>query len=494
MKTLNKYIWELYKQSPAWRTTERLFNIDNLAGNEYSIIKKYAPLDVTFIEEEFFHSMLESLYAYNVSEHEQPQTLEEAKQMYESILFFGLRIEQEEYIPMGDYNTMLGLIPTISLLCYYHATDFFFPYLFRYKAFELNKIADNFGISMPKLPKKSDFKARCMYYWDLCESLYLFRMENELSPIELCAFLYDFAPNHIKAQSQHSETPKPSQAWFIGGLINKYDIGTGVSFWQGSPETRRGDILIHYETAPISSITRLWISQTDGVIDPFFHYYANIYLGDEIVFTPITLEELRKDKYFSTHPLIRKSFQGVSGWRLTAEDYANFLRILQAKEENTLSFPQLYAPTLAQNLNIKKERDVELQLLEPLLKELGMIEGNGYTRQVPVQSGKGTSVFPDYVIDYNEEKQKCSTIIEVKHYMKSCKELSDTFNQARSYALLLEASTMILCDKNCLIIYRKKEGFDRNEGMRFYWEELRNPDKFSEIKSIIANPPQHRAR
>lgn len=41
-----------------------------------------------------------------------------------------------------------------------------------------------------------------MYYWELCEVFYRFRIENQLSPAELCAFLYDYAPNFISKEKQ----------------------------------------------------------------------------------------------------------------------------------------------------------------------------------------------------------------------------------------------------------------------------------------------------
>lgn len=83
----------------------------------------------------------------------------------------------------------------------------------------------------------------------------------------------------------------------------------GLLAWQSNMDTKRGDILIHYETSPVSAITCLWIAQTDGVIDPFFHYYSNTYIGDRIVIPNISLKELKADIYFSNHPLVRKNFQ-----------------------------------------------------------------------------------------------------------------------------------------------------------------------------------------
>lgn len=482
----NDYTWKLYKQTPAWEEISQLFSPEELMEKEYHLFTRYNSFDVAGVDKELFNSMLEDFYCYNVSEHETPQTLEEAKQMYESILSLGLRVEQEELIRKGDYQYMLRFVPALSFLCYFQASDFFFPYLFRYRAFDLYQIADRFDIQLPQLPKKADYKARCMYYWDLCETLYNFRIEHKLSPVELCAFLYDFSPSYIESAKKGKKTlPQPAQAWCIGGLIGTYDQKLGTPFWQGNAETRRGDVLIHYETSPISAITRLWISQTDGVIDPFFQYYANVYLGGELEIPHITLQELKEDRYFANHPLVRKNFQGVNGWHFSSKDYSELIRIIQSKGFDVDLLPKIYAPTLPMNVVIKKERDVEKELLERTLNEMGLFEGQEFTRQVPIQSGRGTSIYPDYVIGYNEAECKCSVMIEAKYHMKSSKELSDAFNQARSYARILQAKIMVLCDKEYLIVYEGKEGFNRNNGIRYYWSEMSNPDKFNELKKYL---------
>lgn len=68
---------------------------------------------------------------------------------------------------------------------------------------------------------------------------------------------------------------------------------------------------------------------------------------------------------------------------------------------------------------------------------------------------------------------------------KAIKEFEETFLQARSYACLLESSTIVLCDKQCLIIYDKKQSFDRDNYKKYYWGELENPDLFNELKKQI---------
>lgn len=486
MSKFNKYAWDLYKQSPAWEETASLFKPENLSMNELSLISKINPMDFRVLVQRHFYDVMNVLYSFNILQQKEPSNMEEAKVAYENILFSGVIEDEYEYVPQEDYKTMLKIVVQISFLCYYCSPDFFFPYLFRYKAFDLYKIVDTFDIILPKLPKKSDYKARCMYYWELCEVFYHFREEHGLSSLELCAFLYDFAPKYCDINRKKTGSmPLPSQAWFIGGFISEIDKRAGTELWQANPETKKGDILVHYETAPVSAITHIWISQTDGIVDPFFYYYANIYLGSGIEVPAITIKELREDEYFSSHPLVRKSFQGVNGTSMSSEDYQNLQRILQSKGFDISTLPKLYTPDLPKNTNIKNERGVETDLLEPTLNSIGLFEGRDFIRQVPIQSGRGTSIFPDYVIGYDGAKGKCSVMIEAKYHMKSSREIADAFSQARSYALILQASTMVLCDKECMIIYQNKGGFDRNTGVRYYWGDMKNPDKFVEIKSLL---------
>lgn len=192
-----------------------------------------------------------------------------------------------------------------------------------------------------------------MYYWELCEVLYLFRKENGLSPAELWSFLYDFAPNNLP--SKKIDIPKPSQVWLIGGRLCQEDKSLESKFWQSSPDTKKGDILVHYETSPISAVTCIEISLTDGVIDPLFRYYGCIYIGNRIAIPHITLKEFREDEYFSSHPLIRKNFQGVNGWSMSSEDYSELLRMIKAKGFDIDTLPKLYTPTRPKNVSIEKE-------------------------------------------------------------------------------------------------------------------------------------------
>lgn len=489
----NQYTWNLYKQSVDGQKAIKEFEEASSDVSEIDIVFKYNPRMKLWFDDnksrQSISDLCETLWCYNICEfpdEERPKTLEEAKEKYEDVIFRGLTDSGVILIPIQDYEMMLNGITWTSFLLYYFAPEFFFPNIFIYRFFDLHKIADMFEIDLPPIPKKSDYKARCMYYWSLCEVFYRFRKENELSPAELCAFLYDFAPNFIP--KDETNIPQPTQAWCIGGLIDKNELFR-TTFWQANPETNKGDILIHYETAPISAITRVWIAQTDGVIDPFFHYYGNVYMTNQIEIPYITLKELQADEYFSKHSLIRKKFQGVNGWAMSSEDYTELLRMIKEKGFDIDTLPKLYAPTLPKNISIVHERDVETQLLEPLLNSMNWFENKDFIRQLPIHAGRGHRIFPDYALHYSNkpDEEKAKVLIEAKLFMKNNQEIEEAFLQARSYACLLESSIIVLCDKQCLIVYEKKQSFDRDSYKKYYWEELENPDLFNELKNKLNN-------
>ena len=484
----NQYTWSLYKNSPKGEATISSFSDRKEWIEEEQILEKYNPRLKDSFNKDTICNILECFWCYKVSEYENIEfpELEQAGILYEEIISTGLRIENEQVLDIGDFDRMLEYIPFLSIELNYLLGDYFFPYLYIDRFYELKKLADHFEIELPPIPKKLDYKSRCMYYWELCKVFYQFRTGNSLTPDELSAFMYDYVPNLLYMEEK-SEIPKPSQAWFIGGLIRGYGEQWTTGFWQSNQETKKGDILIHYETVPISAITCLWTAQTDGIIDPFFHYYSNTYISNRIDIPHITLKELREDEYFSSHPLIRKNFQGVNGWPMSSEDYSELLRMIKAKGFDTETLPKLYAPSLPQNVSIDIEWDVEQQLLEPLLNSMGWYENKDFIRQLPIHAGRGHRIFPDYALHYDNkpDEEKAKVLIEAKFYMKNNQEIEDAFLQARSYACLLESAVIVLCDKQCLIVYEKKQSFDRDSYKKYYWGELENPDVFNELKNKL---------
>lgn len=482
----NQFLWNLYKESADGQAAISMFSKREDYMDDVRLLERYNPKLKGGFDTEAVCYILESIWCYKVSEYEDVNSLDEASLIYDEIMSSGLMEETDIIIEPGDYERMLDLVQYISLGLSYKFGDYFIPYLYINEFYHLQELADYFEIELPQIPKKADYKGRCMYYWELCKVFYKFRIENSLTPQELWSFMYDYAPKRINEETS-SEMPQPSAAWFIGGKIEDYGDKWTTGFWQANVETKRGDILIHYETSPISAITCLWIAQTDGVIDPFFHYYSNTYVGDRIDIPHITLNELREDAYFCNHPLVRKNFQGVNGLALSGEDYSELLRIIEAKGGDISALPKIYALAMPKGVIIEREHDVELHLLEPLLNSMGWYEGTGFIRQLPIHAGRGHRVFPDYALHYSNspDEEKAKVLIEAKLYMKNNQDVEQAFLQAFSYAKLLESSVIVLCDKVCLIVYEKNNGFSRSRYKKYYWGDMSNPDIYNELKNKL---------
>lgn len=197
----NPYTWNLYRQTVIGEKMIKYFS----DAEGYDLFKRYCPHSC-FIPEDLYNDWLEDIYCYGVSDYDKPVSLDEAKELYVSLITLGIRVEGQQWLPANDFKNMLEIIQPMSYILSQFAPEYFFPYLFLCRIFELDKIADFFGIDLPNIPKRADYKGRCMYYWELCEIFYGFRKENGLSSVELWAFLYDFALNNI----QNEKTDIPS--------------------------------------------------------------------------------------------------------------------------------------------------------------------------------------------------------------------------------------------------------------------------------------------
>ena len=104
--------------------------------------------------------------------------------------------------------------------------DVFIPYYFKYNFNIFEKIAHEFGIRISPIPYKKEYRKRFFYYADICRSLHGFREMYGLSPYELCAFLYDFAPNYLGGSKSFiiENLPEPKGFFCNGGSENDFFI------------------------------------------------------------------------------------------------------------------------------------------------------------------------------------------------------------------------------------------------------------------------------
>lgn len=482
---LNQFIWDNYKESTAGNEAISFFE----KGSFVDVMARY--IDEKNKSLEFYGDII---HDFIDSECQSMQNLS-CRKVFDYFISKGLTGKDEEgefiIIDKGDFNLFLDIIEPFSFFLYDLFPDYFFPYFFQSQFQRLQKICDVFEIDLPVVPLRKQKKDRLYYYLNLCDAFQEFRQENNLTPFELCAFLYDFAPKFIEIQHpQH--LPAPSNIWLCGGAKSDYtdlieaDKET-TYFWQGNEDTRKGDIIIMYCLSPRSSIEFVCRATSNGIRDPFFHYYGSITLGQIKHIKPIHISELKTDKHLGKLPIIRKNLQGVNGTQINNKDYHRILELLEEKRQDISSLPKMERINFEFNTSCRNEKNVEEKIVEPFLRQLGF-NTEDWVRQLSVRMGRGERNYPDYVFLPITEKgyEKGRMILETKFNIKNNKEWEDTFQQAHSYALRLEASKIIICDKDYFWIYIKENGsFDRTKYLNFHWEEIKDIDIFNKIRQLI---------
>ena len=263
-----------------------------------------------------------------------------------------------------------GEIPFISVFQFMAHPDYAFPYLFPQHFYKFSEICRLFEISIPALPGKTQHLERLNYYYDLCRSLYDFRMQHNLTPVELCVFLYGFA---IRFQEKFikMELPEPNQIYMLGaneedaeGPLSKKIEEDAVFCWQGNEEILPGDIILLYERAPFKRIGSIWRAVSPGFDDPFYYYPGKVFLSYPIQDIPtVTFDDLKQDSVWSKNGLVRANMQGI-GFKNTAvthEEYEALKKLFKKKDPsfNLKKLPEPPAYAKFFHADLDDERDVE---------------------------------------------------------------------------------------------------------------------------------------
>lgn len=510
---MNKSIWNLYKNSERGKESIDLFtfdiNNDDLEIKAKKIFHRYSEylggtggedyfLDICFnilyniiadgnlfiedkeVSNNYFERLIDNLELFEVDENSNGEIV---------------RIENTlPYIKQKDYKSFCSILSELSLILYFYGHSNFYPIFFKVQFDVLLKILDVLGIPIPKLPSKADKRGRLLLYSDLCNLISEFASVNDLTPEETCACIYDFSLLLLEENKNPSEMPEPTNIWLTGGSKRDYETflksinGNSKSVWSCNESTRRGDIIVMYVVAPYSCIQSVWRADIDGVFTPFDFYNSRSRVSNGIIIPHIKLTELKSDQYFSKQPIVRKNFQGVNGVRFSVSDYIELQRILKDKGFDITLLPQLYNPDLKLVNKLYNEKDVEEELLIPLLNKLGYSEKD-WTRQLSQKAGRKEKAIPDFVFMPKGEIhfQNAPMIIEAKFDMSSSVERMKSYNQALSYARLMRSSIFGICDKDRLIIYKEKEGlFDRfTPTFEKHWSSINDGEVFGKLKQII---------
>lgn len=501
---VNKYVWDLYVKSGG-REIISFFKENILDGisetypeeiyrlqKEYCVTKSI--LNGTKEQLELLRPVIREL---NSTEDNEPiEDLSDTEELGDIEEFIESALSETYESWLEELKTEKAIFSGFTSQIAYYSTflawlypGVFIPYYFFSNYNVLTKIADAFEIELPEIPKKAAYEDRVWHYADLCKSFYRFRKANGLSVYELCAFLYDFAPNYIGGCDSYiiNDLPCPKAAYFVGGGGDNLDAVAEdnpdeIEFWQCNPETRAGDMIVMYLRTPISSISSIWRSMSVGFIDPFFYYYRCTYIGRPEKLPRISIHDIKKDPILGKMPIVSKNMQGINGVELKPSEY-NYI-----VEQADVNVPTLEYEAPDHSMPFANEKEVEEKLIKPLLKELGYSE-NDYVQQMYIEIGNHNhALIPDFVLNPTSMGGHYSgyAVLEAKRSIKNAKQLEETKTQVRSYAKLLSAKYAVIASSEKIWVTSSVDDYTEN-AFEATWNSLHDADTMYSLKKRIGS-------
>ena len=179
--------------------------------------------------------------------------------------------------------------------------------------------------------------------------------------------------------------------------------------------------------------------------------------------------------------------RGPDSGPFTLEEYEAILDIMAAKGQNVSLLPKPQRISFLPSDALQDERDVEVELVEPLLERLGYTPDN-WIRQMPVRMGRGERIYPDYAFGAVQKRgeESAAMVLEAKFSISRDKDLQEAFFQMKSYALRLQTKVAVLAAREGVWVFpRKKESFRLEHHTHYSWDDLTHPDVFHELSTSI---------
>lgn len=388
-------------------------------------------------------------------------------------------------------------IGVVSSVLHWRHPEKFIPYYFEGKFRLFCNLCQEFGIPLPEIPGKLQKKERSAFYLEINKVLQEFRRANDLTPKELNAFLYDFAPAFLKAD-EDNELPLPRQAWFLmagAGTEVDFDFldqsdASSESLWRGHRDAQRGDIAVLWCASPRAHLHSIWRVVEDGTDDPFSHWYSLVRVGRPVPVPHLKLKALKANPVLAKSPMVRAHFQGCAGKYFPSNDYLALLDECEKHGANLSQLPKLASltfPALSNGNEIGSEREVEQELIEPLLSRLGYEPDRHWQRQVRVRMGRGEKFYPDYVIGLRGavDQERADVVVESKFRIATRKDLQEAFRQGRSYAVRLRARTLILAALEGIWVISDDGEFSLASARQWNWLQLADEVCFQQLREHL---------
>jgi len=497
----NNYIWNLYKDSKKgqeaileWQP-KTTYPTDKYAIeiSKPNLLDKFVSGDLERYVIGSRVNFLQFRYDYLTSTYNFSQA--NPRDLYMNWIEKGIVSHGATVFPKGQPKFWFMTVEGVSKLLYDVYPEYFFPYIFNCEFDKFKNICDEFSIPIPDVPNKKDSLKRAIYYIDLCDAIYEFRKTNGFKPAELCAFLYDFAPD-VMDELEDNELPNPLKVWFVGAAREDFDFldnatESSENTWQGNIDAKRGDIIVMYCRSPRSYIHSIWrVKSKRGFADPFFAYYSVNRISLPVKLdTYITNKDLEENHIWSQNPLIKKNLQGINGYPIKYNEYLELLKLLESKGQSIEKLPTITPTSKFDTEDLLDERDVEIRLIEPFLIKL-RYTSKDWIRQMPVKMGRGERNYPDYCFGANPQRgeESAKMILESKYEIRTSKDLQEAYFQAKSYAIRLQSECFLIASKEGIWIYKPQNGVYSFENHQNYsWIQVEQPDTLHELLLSVGN-------
>ena len=500
---MNEYVWGLYLKSGGSDTVEFFKKnfADKITDDYASVIKKFKEvycIDKYLIEEteQALQAIVNNVDYSDFGEYE-PSDMAEYERFIDDELCAEWDFVRKEV--SSDKEAFEAFIPKyisgdldyFSTALTINCPDYFIPYYYQFNYNVIERIASEFDIELPQIPNKRDYKGRFFHYGELCKVFTKFRIDNNWTPFEFFAFLYDFAPKYIGGINSYivkeEELPVPKSAFFVGGGGNNADAlaednSNEITVWQCNPETRAGDMIVMYLRTPISSISSIWRSCSVGFNDPFFYYYRCTYIGHPVKGKRLGIDKMKKDRTLSKMSIVKGNMQGVNGVELKPSDYNHIVDKIKA-DVYKLEYEEITIDN-----NYVNEKDVEERVIKPFLKDDMGYDTEDYIQQLNVPIGNhNNTLIPDFVLlpKTYRGRHVAYAVVEAKKSIKNEKELLEAIDQVSSYSLLLSANHAAVASQEGIWILSQESRYT-DVILSHTWDELNaNNDKMYEVKKLI---------
>ena len=485
----NRYVFDCYLQTDSARETKNFFENLSVWVKEEKWKEIYSYLfkqGYTQESEGYWIETFEDLLA-KFSDWERAKNIEQAIEKFERFVDSFLAGSDKK-----ECRDKLAKLDVISLFLYLKDPEHYIPYFFTNRFFLLERVFQSFDIPLPIPPSKQKYRDRFLYYGNLCREIYEFRKKYSLDYIELNCFLYDFSLKTLPEFINTDELPDAINIYISGGTKEDTDLlrkngEKYQTFWQGNPQTKIGDIILLYSLSPYSGLTAIFRAVSPTYYDPFSYYPERVWVGFPIVIPTIHLSELKNNPVWKEKGLVKANMQGVNGRECTSDEYNAIIEILKSKNFDVSILPKLPFLDEPDFGNLSNERDVEITLLEPLLKQLGFDEDD-WLRQMTLRMGRNDRVFPDYALFANDRRgeENARFIWEAKYRIANERQLKDAFLQAKSYALRLGCDGFGLVALEGVWISTRQDDFKWERLKKFSWSELKQKENFSRLTRLAA--------